>query len=390
MNRGSGRTLAVAIASWLASAMLGCGSGEERVVASAPPVMVVPVATVDITDRIEATGQLLAKADAHVAAQVNGQVTEIVVDEGAAVEADAVILEIDPERRTLELANQKAQVVETQAQLEKAQRNRGRIRRLYERKAVSQAQVDEADTDLRLTRARLQAATAQLGLAERAVRDSTVRAPFTGFISRRHVNPGEFVTAGAPLFDLVALDPIEVEFHLSEADSSRVRLGVPVAVRVAPFPEEEFEAVVTVVSPTIDSQTRTLRVKASIDNRDGRLRPGLFARANLGVAQRSAVVMVPEDAILQRADGSVVFVMDGDEHVRRVRVETGIYQEGKVEIRNGIGAGELVVVRGQTDLIHGSKVSLRNDDGSPAGASPSALGATLGEEAGDDPGGAGG
>ena len=91
MNRGSGRTLAVAIASWLASAMLGCGSGEERVVASAPPVMVVPVATVDITDRIEATGQLLAKADAHVAAQVNGQVTEIVVDEGAAVEADAVI-----------------------------------------------------------------------------------------------------------------------------------------------------------------------------------------------------------------------------------------------------------------------------------------------------------
>ncbi|MCP4908355.1 MAG: efflux RND transporter periplasmic adaptor subunit, partial [bacterium] len=207
---------------------------------------------------------------------------------------------------------------------------------------------------------------------------------------RRYVNPGEFVAPGAPLFDLVALDPIEVEFYLPETETQRVRLGVPVEVQVAPFPDETFGAVIHIISPTIDPQTRTLRVKASIDNRDGRLRPGLFARADLGVAERPNVVMVPEDAVLQRADGSVIFVMEGPDRVRRVRVETGIYQDGSVEIRQGVAGNELVVVRGQTDLIHGAKVSLRNRDGSPASTPAVPIGVTQEETSAEASGGAGG
>ena len=390
MNPGTTRALATTVALTFACITFGCATEEEepRIVAS--PVFVVAAAEVDITDRIEATGELLAKNDASVAAQVSGAITETLTEEGSSVGAGDVVLEIDPERRALELEDQIAQVIQAQAQLEEAKRNRGRLRQLRERKAVSQAQLDAAETDLRLAHARLRAATARRGIAERALRDSTVRAPFTGFIARRFVNTGEFVAAGAPLFDLVALDPIEVEFYLPEAETHRVRLGVPVEVRVAPFPDEIFDAVIAIISPTIDPQTRTLRVKASIDNRDGRLRPGLFARADLGLAERSGVVMVPEDAVLQRADGPVVFVMDDDDHVRRVRIETGVYQEGNVEIRDGIESGELVVVRGQTDLIHGSKVSLRNRDGSPANAPTPALGVTREETPSETSGGAGG
>ena len=301
-----------------------------------------------------------------------------------------MVIEIDPERRALELEDQMAQVVQAQAQLEEAKRNQGRLGQLRERNAVSQAQFDEAETQLRLAYARLRAATARRGISERALRDSTVRAPFTGFIARRYVNSGEFVAVGAPLFDLVALDPSEVEFYLPEAETHRVRLGVPVEVQVAPFPEETFNAVITVISPTIDPQTRTLRVKAAIDNRDGRLRPGLFARADLGVAERSNVVMVPEDAVLQRADGSVIFVMEGPDRVRRVRVETGIYQDGSVEIREGVAGNERVVVRGQTDLIPGAKVSLRNRDGSPASTPVAPIGVTQEETSAEPSGGAGG
>ena len=341
------RTLKTFLAATLLGTLAaGCGEDKAEVAITATPVLVTPVVMQDVSDRIEATGQLLAKAQATVAAQVGGQVTEIAQDEGSSVETGQVVLAIDPERRSLELANQRAQSAQANAQLEEARRDLGRVEKLRKRNAVSQAQLDEAKTHLRLARARVEAARAQFGLAQRAVEDSTVKAPFGGLIGRRHINAGEFVTTGQPLFELVALDPIEVEFFLSESDLNRVRVGLPVEVQVSPFPEERFKGEVTVVSPTIDPATRTLRVKADLENRDGRLRPGLFARADLGVAQRSGVAMVPEDAVLQRADGAVLFVMEGPDAVRRLRIDTGIYQDGFVEVTAGIGSEDLVVVRG--------------------------------------------
>ena len=381
---------AALLVSLIALLFPACAEEEKKTVIKAPPVLVVSVMAHDVVDRIEATGQLLAKADAQVAAQVSGEITEITADEGAAVEAGSVVLKIDPERRTLERANQRAQVAQAIAQRDESRRNLKRVQSLRERNAVSQAQMDEAETNLRLSEARLEAAQAQLGLAERAFRDATVAAPFSGLIARRHVNVGEFVSAGEPLFDLVTLDPIEVEFFLPEADSSRVRNGVPVEVRVSPYPDEIFSAKVTVISPTIDSQTRTLRVKALIENADGRLRPGLFARADLGISKRSGIPMVPEDAILQRSDGSVLFRIADDGTAERLRVRTGVYDDGLVEIASGISPGDTIIVRGQTNLIHGAVVSIREADGSLPAEKSAENSAPLRENAAAIPTGAGG
>jgi membrane fusion protein (multidrug efflux system) len=348
----------------------GCGKEEKAAtVITAPPVLVDTVSAHDLVDRIEATGQLLAKAEARVAAQVKGQIAHVAVEESGAVEKGQVVLQIDPERRSLELASQRTRVVEAEAQLEMARREHRRIVQLHQQRAASQSQLDEARTNLDLATSRLNGANAQLGLADRAFRDATVTAPFAGLIARRYVNVGEFVSPGQELFDLVALDPIEVEFHLPERDSSRVDVGADVEVRVAPFPNETFLAKVTVISPTIDVATRTLRVKAEIPNPDGRLRPGLFARADLGVASRPNVPMIPEDAVLQRSDGSVVFRLIDDDRVERVRIRTGVYRSGLVEVAEGLSPGDIVVVRGQTALIDGSAVSLRAKDGSLAPSS---------------------
>ena len=168
---------------------------------------------------------------------------------------------------------------------------------------------------------------------------------------------------GQPLFELVALDPIEVEFSVSERDSARVAVGQPVQVRVAPFPEESFQGEVTVIAPTLDPRTRTLRVKAQIANGDGRLRPGLFARADLGVARREGALLVPEEAVLQRADGEVVFVVTPEDTARRVVVKTGLQREGRVEIVEGVAAQDHVVVRGHAVLVDGAPVLRRSLDG---------------------------
>lgn len=358
-----GSLLLAACLAGVAAFGLACTQEERTSAVQAPPVMVVPVEIRDVLDRIEATGQLLARSEASVAAQVDGQVTSIHVDEGEPVEDGQVVLEIDPERRRLEVASRRAGVAEARAQLADRQREGRRVESLRARGAASESALDTARTQLELAQSRLAAAQAQLGLAERALADSSVVAPFAGRLARRYVSEGEFVSPGTPLFSLVALENMEVEFHLAERDSSRVSLGDRVDVRVAPFPDEVFPATVTVISPTIDPTTRTLRVKAMVENKEGRLRPGLFARADLGVSHREGVVMIPEDAIMVRADGTIVFRMRGANEVERVRVTTGVHRDGLVEVTGGLAAGDVVVVRGQTELIDGSVVDVRTADG---------------------------
>lgn len=344
----------------------GCGQEEPEVATPARPVVVAEVAVRTLEERIESTGELLAKSRAEVAAQVDGEITEVHAEEGDPVAEGDLVLAIDPERRELERDRARARVEEARAAVREQEREVARVRVLAEQEVASETRLDSAETALATARARLAAAEAELGVAERALRDAGVRARFAGVIARRHVQVGEFVAPGQPLFELVSLDPLEVEFDLPEADSARVSVGLPLEVGVSPFPGEVFPAEVTVVSPVIDPRTRTLRVRALIRNEDARLSPGLFARAHLGISRRENVLMVPEESVLQRADGAVVFRVASGSLAERRNVETGAIRGGWVEIRSGLSAGDRVVQRGHTDLIDGSPVVARNPDGSEA------------------------
>jgi membrane fusion protein (multidrug efflux system) len=327
-------------------------------------VTVAAVTVRDFDERIEATGELLAKHHAEVAAQVAGEITEIRADEGETVKAETIVIEIDPERRHLELARARAHVEEAAALVEQRQRELDRLRTLSKSAIASKSEFEQAETAVHTAQAQQRAAEAALGVAERALRDASVATRFDGIISRRFVSLGEFVQPGQKLFSLVSLHPIEVEFHVPEIDSSRIREGQSLQLTVSPFPGEVFDATVTVVSPTIDPRTRTLRVKALVANEDGRLRPGTFARADLGVAQRTNLITVPEEAVLQRVDGSVVFRLKGRDRVERIPVGLGVIREGWAEITQGLAAGDVVLTRGQSNLIDGSSVVVRNPDGS--------------------------
>lgn len=346
---------------------LGAGCGEPASTGPAtsadlPLVVVEPVVALDFTERILATGELAARNHADVAAEVDGRVTQLWIEEGAAVAEGAAVLEIDPVRRQLELEAAKARVSEWRAATDEAGREVRRRRELRRSDISSTSAVEKAETELRLAQSRLAAARAQFGVAQRALSEATVRAPFSGRIVERKISLGEYVQVGSPLFELVSLDPIEVVFSIAEVDSGRVQIGQRVGVTVAPYPDEEFEAVVDVVSPTIDPRTRTLRVKARIDNSQRRLRPGLFARADLGVAERIGVPIIPDLAVLQRTDGAVVFIFDpATQRVERRRVEIGGFQEGKIEVAKGLRPGELVLTRGHQNLVDG--VAVRRFEG---------------------------
>jgi membrane fusion protein (multidrug efflux system) len=344
-------------------AALGCGGGEETVEDMTRPVVVSPVAVSTVEERIEGSGELKAKERAVIASEVDGVVTELTVDEGERVEAGAVLLEVDPEKRALAVANVRAMQRDAQAALAEAEREAVRIRKLHEGGIASDSAREKAETGLSRARARVEATGAELGVAERALRDASVRAPFSGWIAGRSVSRGEYVRPGQPLFDLVALDPIEVEFTVAERDSARVSVGQQVGVQVAPYPDESFVGEVSVILPTLDPKTRTLRVQARIANPEGRLRPGLFARTDLGVAKREGALLVPEQAVLQRADGEVVFVAAPDGRARRVVVKTGLQRGGQVEIVEGLGASDEVIISGHDALVDGTPISRRSPGG---------------------------
>ena len=358
----------------LAAALFACG-GDETEQAKGTPVSAERVAAHRIVEQIQATGELVAVEEASVASEVSGRITKLRVAEGAHVSSGDVVLEIDRERRELELANERAMVAGARSEIAQEKRELERIQTLHKSEAASQSQLDAASTRVFSAEAVLAAAEAKLGMAQLALRNASVAAPFDGMVARRFVSTGDHVTEGEPLFDLVALDPIEVEFHLSERDSARVTVGRPVDVRVTPYPEEVFHATVHGVSPRIDPATRTLRVKARVENPERKLRPGLFARADLGVATREKVPMIPEQAVLQRSDGSVVFVVRDGNRAERRQVRLGVFREGLAEVVEGVKVGEQVIVRGSSRLVDGSMIDLRRADGSPVDV--------LGDDAGD-------
>ena len=181
------------------------------------------VEAVDLKEEIHASGDLHARLHTTIAAEIEGRITEISVDEGGSVKAGAVVIEIDPERRRLELAAGRAQLAQAQANYAKEQRNTERIRKLRTQNVASDQQLEEAETGLSLARSRVEAQRAALGVTERALADASVTAPFAGMIARRSVQLGEFVQPGKPVVELVALDPLEVVFSLTELDTERVR-----------------------------------------------------------------------------------------------------------------------------------------------------------------------
>jgi len=246
------------------------------------------------------------------------------------------------------LDNVRARLAEASAASREAKREQRRISQLHERGAASEAQLDAASTALESAQSRRRAAEAQLGEAKRALRDAEVQAPFAAMVAQRMVSRGEYVVPGTSLSD-----PIQVEFHLPERDSERVSLDQPVTVRVAPMPDQVFEARISMISPVIDPRTRTLRVEARLANPEGTLRPGLFAQIDVGVARRSGVVMVPEESVMQRALGPVVFTVDDEGRAHQRDVETGMHMRGAVEIESGVRPGEWVVTSGQSRLLDG-------------------------------------
>ncbi|MCL7926229.1 MAG: efflux RND transporter periplasmic adaptor subunit [marine benthic group bacterium] len=319
----------------------GPGGGE-----GGPPPMPVDVAVAmqdTVLEEIRATGQIEAVQSIRLQPEVSGRLAGIYASEGREVRRGAPLFKIDDSELV-------AQVARLEAQLDLAEQALSRTRDLLERNASSQADLEQAEATARSARADLQLQQTRL---ERTV----VRAPFSGVVGERLVSVGDYITPQTQLTTLQTVDPQRATFRVPERYAGLLEVGQEVSFEVAAMSGRQFSGVVDFVDPRVQLPGRTITVKALVENDDRSLKPGMFIEARLVVDVRPEAVVIPEDAILPLSGQDFVWVATPEGTATRKEVSIGVRTSGFVEIREGISAGEQVVVGGVERLGEGAPVA---------------------------------
>jgi len=298
---------------------------------------------------LQAVGSLVAIQGILVTTEVAGNVAAIHFESGQSVEAGTLLLEIEDSVEQAELGG----II---AERRLAELQYKRRKELLESKTISRSDVDEA-------RLRMENASAQLAAKQAIIAKKRLTAPFSGWLGIRQVDLGEYLQPGTAIVPLEALDPIHVDFALPERHLDQISVGQTVEIEVQAYPGEIFTGRISALNPGIDPGTRSLRIRATLENQQTRLRPGMFASVRTVLPQRPAVLTLPQTAITYNPYGNSVFVIQQGEsglHAQRRQVETGGVRDGRVEIVHGLEAGEQVVVAGQVKLRNDQSVVVDN------------------------------
>lgn len=296
------------------------------------------VEVVRLVDDAQAVGSLRSRRSVVLRPEVSGRITQLNFTDGQRVRKGQVLVQFDDQ---LPLA----QVQQSQAELSIAQANQKRNQELVAQNFVSQRSLDESA-------ANLQVAQAKLSLAKATAARLKIVAPFDGIAGIRLVNPGDYLKDGADIVNIEDIDALFVDFRLPERFQSKVKRGQTARIDVDALPGQKYTAVVQAIDPLIDANGRSVAVRACIDNRQLRLRPGMFARVNTIFGQRDDATVIPEEALLPQGDSQFVIKLlpgaDGQTWTtQRVPVQVGIRRPGKVEIIGGLLPGDTVITTGQ-------------------------------------------
>jgi membrane fusion protein (multidrug efflux system) len=248
-----------------------------------------------------------------------------------------------------------AMLAEAEANEKLAQAKWDRSRELLQTKAVSNQEADEskATFDMRI---------AKVSQMREQLRNLKVKAPFAGVIGARHISPGQVVTKSTVIASLADLDPVKIEGNVPERFLAQAKVGQKVQLSIAAFPSETFEGEVYFIAPQVDPVNRTGLVKAKVANPQMRLKPGMFASAELKLKVREDAVVIPEAALMPAGEQFSVFVVD-DQMTAQIRpVKPGVRFAGHAEIVEGLQGGETVVVEGWQKTRPGGKVKLAPEE----------------------------
>jgi membrane fusion protein (multidrug efflux system) len=295
-----------------------------------------------ITERLRVVGTVLANEAVDLKSEVDGRIVAIHFEEGQQVKDGQVLLSLDA-------GETEAMLAEAEASQRWAQSKWQRASELLKNRTMSQQEADEA-------RAQFDMSAAKVVQIRERLRDLTIKAPFSGVIGARQVSPGQVVSRETIVAKLSDLDPVKVEGNVPERFLALARTGASFQLSIAAFPSETFAGEVYFVAPQIDPVSRTALVKARVANPDLRLKPGMFASAELTLQVKQNALAIPEAALMPQGENFAVIVVDEQMTATMRPVKPGIRTAGRVEIVEGLREGETVVVEGWQKTRPGGKV----------------------------------
>jgi membrane fusion protein (multidrug efflux system) len=325
--------------------------GEERKAQGRPPPAVVLAAaeTATVTRTIEAIGSARADESVVLTAKAAGRITAIEFDQGAPVRKDDVLVRLEGSEIQAEIEALKAEAGEIRQTLERAEY-------LLSRGSGARAPVEDA-------RRRLQGAQARIDAATRRLEDTIIRAPFDGRIGLRDISVGALVEPGREIAVLDTVSPMSVRFTVPEQQIGRIEPGARIEARTSAFPDERFEGEVQALGSRVDPALRTIEVDARLPNPDGRLRPGMLLTVTLATDVVRDAVVVPPLAVQVRGEQHFVYkVVDGK--AQRAEVRLGQREPERVQIEEGLAAGDQIVVGGMQSVNDGQPVRV-TEPGAP-------------------------
>ncbi len=337
------------------SMLIGMGKEMEK---SGPPPEAVGTRKAELQSwegSLESVGTITSAKGVDISAEVPGVVSKILFESGKVVKEGDPIIELDA-------SVERAQLVSAQVRLDLAQKTVKRSRALTGSGLGTQAQLEADESAVRSAGADIEVLNAQ-------IKKKTIRAPFAGRLGIREVNLGQYLNPGTVVAALESVDTVYVDFTLPQQLHDRIKVGMGVRVTIENAKDATAEGTIDAIEPKVDPGTRTMKLRATVPNREDKLRAGMFAQVSVLLPKRPDVVAVPATAVMHASFGDSVFVVEektpeggGDKALfaRQQFVKTGEARGDFVEIVEGVKAGEEVVSAGAFKLKNGAKVVIDN------------------------------
>lgn len=351
------KLLAILFASMPLCAVFAQGQGERVfIVRTGKPTRQT------ISQSVRKTGSLVSPAEVAISAKVAGRLLKLELadgtrlEEGVRVKAGDKIAEIDARDYRAQLEAAKATVASAEATVKDAKREFDRANTLFKEGTATEQERDQAEASYERAVAALAQAKAQAELAEINLDETVITAPMDGVVTKRAVEPGTLLTAGAQIATITQMNPLRFQLALPTTLFASLAPGkTHVSIEVDAYPGQPIDAIVSRVYPVADDATRTVRVETTVDNAAGRLVPGMYAVGALDLDRRDNVLCVPFDAIIKNDKERIIYrVADGVAHA--VNVKLGVRSDAIVEVVEGLSDNDEIVLAGQHRLTDGAKV----------------------------------
>lgn len=322
-----------------------------------PPqtVSTLAAAPQDWQSQLEAVGNVRAVNGANVSGQVSGIVSSLRFESGADVKEGDLLLEMIA-------ADDIANLDALKARVDIAKITYERDNALGKTNTISQSVIDNDRSNLLNAQA--------LVARQQALLDyKSIKAPFSGRLGIRQVDLGQYLAAGTPIVSLQQLDPIYIDFHAPQQSLAKIRVGQEMTAKVDTFPDRVFTGKISAINSHVDTETRTVQIRATVQNKDLQLLPGMFATVDIDLAAPQKYITLPQTAIFHNSYGDIVYLVDDKGKdangkpqlvARQTFVTTGATRGDQVAITNGVKDGDVVVTAGQIKLRNGTPVNIDN------------------------------